>query len=60
MPHKTNNFIGKDQAQNLANQSAYFQRTFPNKGGFFIVNGATLKINEKVFKFIQPLLKPRN
>ena len=30
MPHKTNNYISKDQAQNLANQSAYFQRTFPN------------------------------
>lgn len=59
MPHKTNNFISKDQAQNLANQSAYFQRNHNKTGGFFIVNGAQLKINEKVFKYIQPLLKPR-
>lgn len=60
MPHKTNNYISKAQAQKLANQNAYFQRSFPNKGGFFMVNGAQLKINEKVFKYIQPLLKPRN
>lgn len=60
MPHKTNNFISKKQAQELANSRAYFQRNHNKTGGYFIVNGATLKINEKVFKFIQPLLKPRS
>ncbi len=59
MPHKTNNYISKAQAQQLAEQQAYFQRMFPNKGGYFIVNGFTLKINENTFKFIQPILKPR-
>jgi hypothetical protein len=60
MPRKTNNYITADRAKLLADESTYFQRVFPNKGGFFLVNDATLKVNEKTFKTIQPFLKPRN
>jgi hypothetical protein len=59
MPHKTNNYISKAQAQQLAEKQAYFQRNHNKTGGYFIVNGFTLKINETTFKFIQPILKPR-
>jgi hypothetical protein len=59
MPRKTNNYITAERAKALANENTYFQRLYPNRGGYFIVSNATLKINEKTFKTIQPHLKPR-
>ncbi|MFM2203708.1 MAG: hypothetical protein RLZZ605_672 [Bacteroidota bacterium] len=60
MPHKTNNYISAKAANELAIQGAYFQRLFPNKGGIFFTDSGVWKVNEQIFKKIQPNLKPRN
>jgi hypothetical protein len=60
MPHKTNNYLSAKAANELAMQGAYFQRNHNKKGGTFTTNNGTWKVNETVFKIIQPNLKPRN
>lgn len=60
MPHKRNNYITALKALELAKSQTFFTRVFPANGGFFETNEGQKKVNEKVFKFIQPLLKPIN
>ena len=59
MPHKTNNYLSVKAANELAAQGAHFQRNHDKKGGTFATNSGEWKVNENVFKIIQPNLKPR-